>query len=210
MTIEQTKQERLYIEKRINELISKIGSIPIANNKIMPFGWRKAAKGRTVWRIVEEVISQNLEKHQKDLGFDSIKAAESEIGVFDFEFVLTDNTKSFVNVKSSVLGGKPNKDDISKGVGLINFYSENPESNLYIATFVIDFTADMHINLVECIVMPVAWIPDIYINPSNNGNLQSYNYKNLSKAVYRTNSDFFSLLKAEMEVANKKKEKKNS
>ncbi len=35
----------------------------------MPFGWRKAAKGRIVWRIIEEVISQNLETHAKELGF---------------------------------------------------------------------------------------------------------------------------------------------
>gem|GEM_PF-5912452 len=29
----------------------------------------------------------------------------------------------------------------------------------------------MTINIEKCVVSPVAWIPDIYINPSNNGNL---------------------------------------
>ena len=41
----------------------------------MPYGWRKAAKGRTVWRIVEEVISQGLEFQAKELGFDEVHSA---------------------------------------------------------------------------------------------------------------------------------------
>ena len=53
--------ERKHLEEKLNQLIKHIGNIPIANTDIMPYGWRKAAKGRTVWRIVEEVISQGLE-----------------------------------------------------------------------------------------------------------------------------------------------------
>ena len=52
----------------------------------MPYGWRKAAKGRTVWRIVEEVISQGLESQVKSLGFDSVAPADSEVGVYDFKY----------------------------------------------------------------------------------------------------------------------------
>jgi len=206
--ITATAQQREFIEKKINELIGRIGPIPIANPQIMPFGWRKAAKGRTVWRIVEEVISQNLEKYAQDLGFEDIKPAESEVGVYDFEFVLPNHSKSFVNIKSSVIGGKRNKDDISKGVGLIQFYSENPESNLYIATFLIDFSPNMQIELRKCIVTPVSWIPDVYINPSNNGNLQSADYKQLDLAEKRTNAEFFDILQREMAIAEDKKRKK--
>ena len=55
------EQERKNLEEKLNKLIKNIGDIPIASKRIMPYGWRKAAKGRTVWRIVEEVISQGLE-----------------------------------------------------------------------------------------------------------------------------------------------------
>ena len=48
---EYLELERKYLESKLLELIKGIGNIPIANKKIMPFGWRKAAKGRTVWRI---------------------------------------------------------------------------------------------------------------------------------------------------------------
>ena len=78
--------ERSYLEDRLNLLIHNIGDIPIASNRIMPYGWRKAAKGRTVWRIVEEVISQGLESQVSSLGFDSVHPAESEVGVYDFRF----------------------------------------------------------------------------------------------------------------------------
>lgn len=69
--------ERKYLEDKLNVLIRNIGNIPIANTRIMPYGWRKAAKGRTVWRIVEEVISQGLESQANDLGFDSVHPADS-------------------------------------------------------------------------------------------------------------------------------------
>ncbi|WML42408.1 hypothetical protein [Neobacillus sp. PS3-40] len=209
-TIQIVELEREFIERKIKELIEKIGVIPIANKQIMPFGWRKAAKGRTVWRIVEEVISQNLEKYANDLGFEDIKPASSEVGVYDFEFILENHSKSFVNIKSSVIDGKRNKDDISKGEGLIQFFSENPDSNLYVATFLIAFNSDMQIELKDCIVFPVSWIPDVYINPSNNANLQSADYKKIEKAEKRTNEEFFEVLKREMVIAEEKRKKKKN
>ena len=163
--------ERKFLEDKLNQLIKNIGDIPIANNKIMPYGWRKAAKGRTVWRIVEEVISQGLESQVKSLGFDSVAPADSEVGVYDFKFQYDGNKTSYVNIKSSVKGGRTNKDDISKAVGLIDFYNSEPNANLYVATFVISFKPNMTIGLEKCIVFPTAWIPDVYVNPSNNGNL---------------------------------------
>ena len=41
----------------------------------------------------------------------------------------------------------------------------------------------MSIEIDKCIVFPVAWISDVYINPSNNGNLQSRKYKDLAAAI---------------------------
>ena len=102
-----------------------------------------------------------------------------------------------------------NKDDISKAVGLIDFYNENPTANLYVATFVISFKPNMTIGLEKCIVFPTAWIPDVYVNPSNNGNLQSSMYKHLESAVKRTPAEFLECLIKENEIAMAKKKAKN-
>lgn len=201
--------ERKYLENKLDALIKNIGNIPIANTRIMPYGWRKAAKGRTVWRIVEEVISQGLESQAKDLGFDSVHPADSEVGVYDFRFCYDGNKESYVNIKSSVKGGRTNKDDISKAVGLIDFYNENPTANLYVATFVISFKPNMTIGLEKCIVFPTAWIPDVYVNPSNNGNLQSSMYKHLDSAIKRTPAEFLECLIKENAVAMAKKKAKS-
>lgn len=206
--VNQVEIERRNLEAKLNMLIKNIGDIPIANTRIMPYGWRKAAKGRTVWRIVEEVISQGLESQTKELGFDSVHAADSEVGVYDFRFCYDGNKESYVNIKSSVKGGRVNKDDISKAVGLIDFYKDNPNANLYIATFVISFKPNMTIGLEKCIVFPTAWIPDIYVNPSNNGNLQSSKYKDLETAIKRTPSEFLKLLIEANDVAIEKKKSK--
>jgi len=66
----------------------------------------------------------------------------------------------------------------------------------------------MTIGLNKCIVFPTAWIPDVYVNPSNNGNLQSSMYKNLSTAVKRTPQEFLLVLEEANQVALEKKEKK--
>lgn len=204
----QVENERKLLEDAFKYLIKIIGPIPIASEKTMPFGWRKAAKGRTVWRIIEEVISQNLEKNSTVLGFKNVIPAESEVGIYDFEFKYSNLSTSYVNIKSSVKGGKKNKDDISKAVNIQSFYNENPNANLYIATFVIEFNKNMTVTISDCIVFPITWIPDIYINPSNNGNLQSSEYKNLDKAVKRSNQDFLIEFNKEFEIAQEKKRKK--
>ncbi|QDP41917.1 hypothetical protein [Radiobacillus deserti] len=202
-TILQTiRQERELLETSINQLIKdRIKYIPIASKELMPYGWRKAGKGRTVWRIIEEVISQNLEMYGSQYGFKSVSPAQSEVGVYDFEFDLQSGAKSFVNIKSAVIDGKVNKDDISKAIGLIDFLEENVDCKLYVATFLIRFTDDMHVELVKCLVCPTTWIPDVYVNPSNNGNLQSSKYKDLTAMVPRTNAEFLIELKEQNKIA---------
>ena len=68
----------------------------------------------------------------------------------------------------------------------------------------------MSIEIEKCIVFPIAWIPDVYINPSNNGNLQSSKYKNLEEATKRTPTEFFEVFKVAMALALDKKGKKGS
>ncbi len=209
MTIETTEIIRKKLETALNEVIQSIGKIQIGSMSQFPYGWRKAAKGRTVWRILEEAITQNLEKEFKKFGFDNINAADSEVGVYDFSGKFSGIDSSFhVNIKSAVIGGKKNKDDISKAIRLVEFFEKIPNNKLFIASFLIKFEDDMSVTIVEAIVMPTAWLPDIYVNPSNNGNLQSSKYKSLDLAVKRTNEEFIYELNNEIEVARKKREAK--
>lgn len=206
----EVETERKNIEDKLKELIKSIGDIPIAHTNIMPYGWRKAAKGRTVWRIVEEVITQGLECRSREFGFDSVNTATSEVAVYDVKIQLDKNKVAFINIKSAVKGGKKNKDDISKANNIVDFYEENKSANLYVATITISFNEDMTIGLDDCTVFPTAWIPDIYVNPSNNGNLQSSKYKDINLAKKRTNEDFLECLRLEIENANNKKKKKST
>ena len=205
--LDHVRTERNFLEEKLNLLISKIGDIPIANNRIMPFGWRKAAKGRTVWRIIEEIITQNSEVHAQELGFREVRSAESEVDVFDMEFTREGGEKAYVNIKSTVDGAKRNKDDISKASGLREFFSRS-KAELYVATFVLRFHENMTISILKCVVCPISWIPDLYINPGNNGNLQSADYKFRDKFVEREKSDFIQLFETEYQRAMRKRKNK--
>lgn len=200
---------RKSLEDSLTKLIKKVGKVNIGSPAQFPYGWRKSAKGRTVWRIIEELITQNLELHHNDFGIDNVQPSDSEVSVYDMKCEYNGHRPLFINIKSAVVGGKRTKDDISKAEGLSNFYSEDPTHVFMVATFLIRFNADMSVELTKAVVMPVAWIPDIYVNPSNNGNLQSSYAKDLDMAVKRTNAEFIEELKKEIEVAKAKKKKKN-
>lgn len=207
--VELLEKIRVKTEKSLNQLIKDIGPIQIGNRRQFPFGWRKAAKGRTVWRILEEAINQNIEKFFEKYDFTLVEPAISEVSVFDVLFKIKGFEESiYMNIKSAVKGGRRNKDDISKAIGLIDFYTEDKNRKLFIASFVVDFLDNMSIVLEKCIVMPITWLPDVYVNPSNNGNLQSAYYKDIDKAVKRTNKDFITELKRENDAAIEKKKKK--
>jgi len=209
MSIEQTNRLRLKLQASLDSLIGKIGKIQIGTKEQFPLGWRKAAKGRTVWRILEELITQNLEKYYAELNIVSITASDSEITVHDFSVLFADEElPAYVNIKSAVSGGKTQKDDISKGVGLQQFYEADVNKDFFVATFFIKFNDDMSIEIEKCTAFPIAWIPDVYINPSNNGNLQSSKYKNLNDAVKRTTAEFFEVFKTAMAAAKQKKQDK--
>ena len=66
----------------------------------------------------------------------------------------------------------------------------------------------MSVTVTKAIVMPTTWLPDIYVNPSNNGNLQSSKYKSLEESVKRENKEFIVELKKEIEVAKVKRSNK--
>lgn len=206
--IEKTEAVRKQTEVALNKLIQSIGPIPISNSNQLPLGWRKAAKGRTVWRILEEIITQNLQVHSKKFGVVSADCG-SEVGVYDARLNFKNGTAAYINIKSAAeSGSKERKDDISKAIGLKEFYTEVLDRDLLVATFSLRFRSDLHVQLIDVKVVPVSWIPDIYVNPSNNGNLQSSKYKDLSSAVKRSNSEFLTKLKQEMLVAEKKRKER--
>ena len=196
------------LEESLTKLIQKVGKVNIGKPEQFPFGWRKAAKGRTVWRIIEELITQNLEVYHTEFGISKVVPSDSEVSVYDMICEFNDHAPLYINIKSAVLGGKKTKDDISKAEGLTNFYNEDPNHIFMIATFLIKFNQDMSVELTKVVVMPVAWIPDIYVNPSNNGNLQSSYAKDLDKAIRRTNAQFIVELNKEIAIALEKKKNK--
>lgn len=206
--IDDIERHRATLERRLRVLIKSIGEVPIGKSGQFPFGWRKAAKGRTVWRILEEIISQNLEAQAKTIGLHDFSPASSEVGVYDFSFKFEDSRTLYVNVKSAVQGRGASKDDISKADKLIAFFEATRDATLYIATIEIAFyERPNRIELTNCYVVPVAWLPDVYVNPSNNGNLQSSKYKDLAAAERRTLSEFVALLREKLAVARQKRGK---
>lgn len=207
--LKEVESLRKSLEESLTKLIQKVGKVSIGKLEQFPFGWRKAAKGRTVWRIIEELITQNLEVHHNEFGISKVTVSDSEVSVYDMKCEFDGHSPLYINIKSAVLGGKRTKDDISKAEGLINFYNEDPNHIFMIATFLIKFNKDMSIELTKAVVMPIAWIPDLYVNPSNNGNLQSSYAKDLNKAKKRTNATFIEELKKEIQVAEGKKKKRN-
>lgn len=67
MSVAETEELRIRLEEALNKVVSSLGTIQIGNKTQFPYGWRKTAKGRTVWRILEEAITQNLEHSFKNL-----------------------------------------------------------------------------------------------------------------------------------------------
>ena len=64
----------------------------------------------------------------------------------------------------------------------------------------------MMLRLQQCTVIPIMWIPDIYVNPSNNANLQSANYKSIDQVIRRSGNDFLDILRQEIKKAKQKRE----
>lgn len=207
--IDETERCRAELEQKLRSLIKGIGPVPIGRPGQFPYGWRKAAKGRTVWRILEELISQNLEANAPSLGLRDFAPADSEVGVYDFSFRFDDSKQIYVNIKSAIQGRSPSKDDISKADKLIAFFNATKDLTLFIATIEIRFHAKpLGIDIVDCYVVPTAWLPDVYVNPSNNANLQSSKYKDVAAAVRRGRTEFVALLEGQLEVARQKRAKK--
>jgi hypothetical protein len=197
------------LQESLQLLSSAIGKITIGNKKQFPLGWRNAAKGRTVWRIIEEIVIQNLQVDAINFNLSNVDFADSEVAVYDFKCQIK-GSPIYVNIKSSLLEGSSNKDDISKPQGLKTFFEDDMSRNLFIATFFIKFNEgeEMSVEIDSVKIFPIVWLSDIYINPSNNGNLQSSKYKEITDATQRTNDEFLKLLTAEMKVAEKKKKAK--
>ena len=211
MGIKEYQEISNLLQKTFEKLISNIQQISIGDRNIFPYGWRKSAKGRTVWRLIEEAIVQNLEYEPWKYNLKSVTPAESEVGIFDLALKYEGiDKKIYINIKSSVKNGRKNKDDISKAIGLIDFVTQHPDDFIFIITIEIDFSDSMNVLLTNAFIMPTPWLPDIYVNPSNNGNLQSSKYKDINLGIRRTNQEFLNELRIAKKVADQKKKRKIS
>jgi len=211
MGIKEYEEISNLLQKTFEKLISNIQHISIGDRNIFPYGWRKSAKGRTVWRLIEEAIVQNLEYEPWKYNLKSVTPAESEVGIFDLALKYEGiDKKIYINIKSSVKNRRKNKDDISKAIGLIDFVTQHPDDFIFIITIEIDFSDSMNVLLTNAFIMPTPWLPDIYVNPSNNGNLQSSKYKDINLGIRRTNQEFLNELRIAKEVADQKKKRKIS
>ncbi len=192
----------------LDKLCKELGPIQIGSAKQFPSGWGKAAKGRTVWRIVEEAIIQNLVKKCKLLGYAQVCPSQTEVSIFDVVVSFLGNGhKIYLNLKTAVAGKETKKGDISKAEKIVEFFIHDPTALFFIVTFGINFQKDMKITIEKCLVTPIAWLPDIYVNPSNNANLQSRQPNDLKDATQRTNAIFIEELQLEMEKADRKRKK---
>ena len=211
MGIKEYEEISNLLQKTFEKLISNIQQISIGDRNIFSYWCRKSAKGRTVWRLIEEAIVQNLEYEPWKYNLKSVTPAESEVGIFDLALKYEGiDKKIYINIKSSVKNGRKNKDDISKAIGLIDFVTQHPDDFIFIITIEIDFSDSMNVLLTNAFIMPTPWLPDIYVNPSNNGNLQSSKYKDINLGIRRTNQEFLNELRIAKEVADQKKKRKIS
>ena len=171
--VEQLRKE---LEQSLNQLCQDIGLIRIGHADQFPFGWRKAAKGRTVWRIVEEIISQNLENNRERYNLDTLFAAESEVGVYDFYGTLKSSQQRFyVNVKSAVNGAKVSKDDISKADKLLK---KAIKTNQF---FIEEVNKKRHVKPKPSQIQGVVYID--YGIPSNSIQ-EAFDYREKNKELY--------------------------
>lgn len=127
------------------------------------------------------------------------------------EVALKNDTRIlYLNFKAAVAGKQTMKGDISKAESIVKFFNADVNRQLFIVTFGIVFHASMAIEIKTCLVTPITWLPDIYVNPSNNGNLQCRQPATLAGATKRTNSLFLTTLKSAMKIAATKRKKKNA
>lgn len=202
------KQVFDYCEKLrglLDRVSKQIGPIKIGNATQFPDGWGNAAKGRTVWRIIEEAINQNLKKKCTRLGLNKVCPSKVEISIYDVAVRFKcDPQVIHLNFKTAVAGRETKKGDISKAKSVLRFFKEDLSRQLFIVTFPIVFGKRMTIEIKNCRVTPMAWLPDIYVNPSNNGNLQCKHPSDLKQVKKRTNAQFVAELKKAMRTARKK------
>jgi hypothetical protein len=195
------------IRRALDKVSEHLGPIQIGNIRQFPNGWGKARKGRTVWRIVEEAINQNLKAKCTTLGLDKVCPPDRETSIFDVELCFKGDPQLIhLNFKAAVADKKHNKGDISKAKKVLEFFAEDLSRQLFIVTFPIAFGNNMTIKIENCLVTPITWLPDIYVNPSNNGNLQCRHPENLKLANRRTNARFVAELKQAMPAAAKKRQ----
>jgi len=190
------------VDTALANVLSAIGGWEVVPKELVPLGLGRAAKGRTVWRLVEEVVKQNLQVRAEELGLADVTVPEDEVGPYDCVVSTGELPSVHLNLKAAGTSGRANKDDVSKAEAIEEFYrSGGDDALLCVAVVKLEFV-ETRIEFRGHQLFNVAWIPDIYVNPSNN-NLQSSKYR--TDRTERTNIDFLALLEAQLAAAHAKR-----
>ena len=100
-----------------------------------------------------------------------------------------------MNIKVNNVERDSGRNDISKAPALVTFYSTNGDVILLDVVIRIKFeNTKIYLNVADVIVFNVAWIPDVYVNPSNHHLQAEYS----TRKIERTTREFIELLKNQL------------
>jgi hypothetical protein len=172
--------------------------LPIGGPEHFPDGWQRAAKGRTVWRIAELAVLQNLKRIAESEGLVDFTQAETETHPFDFHCRIARVGETQVNLKTYTdRARKGGNEDVSKALRLLDFMQSYPEVVLLLASVKIEFHDDpFGIQIGQPSVVPLAWLGDIYVNGSSNKNLMTASARRPDACIERSHAEFRDLVHA--------------
>jgi hypothetical protein len=184
------------IKASIDTILTKIKTFQIIDSEVVPEGIKPIA--RSVSWLVEQVIVQNLRANKSELNLEYVNDPPNNVSQYDCILKYRDDPKEYhVNLKTSLVSTTSSgRFDISKGPKLLNWYEENPNLILIIATIKVDIRG-CKLYLADSVVFNVAWIDLIYYNRANH-NLQS---SADGSPRMRSNQEFVRLLKEKVHGA---------
>jgi len=184
------------VGKSIEAVFKRIGKFTILDQNLVPYGLKPIA--RSISWLVEQIIVQNLKKYKDQCGLAKVEDPPHALTQYDCILqVKGDERVYYVNVKTSLsTTDESGNFDISKAPKLIQLYEQIPDLVLLIVIARVTIKG-VWVKFEKPTIFNVAWVPHIYYNRANH-NLQSTAD---GTQVPRTNQEFVSELKHQMELA---------
>jgi len=154
-----------HLKETLSALVRHLPSFEVANETALPFGLKPHT--RSVSWIVEQVLVQSLKLNANKLGISHVAYENlGDTALHDVELGIGKRTV-LVNIKTHDVDGRKNKNDISAVVKLYRAYAQDPNYDLFYATFGIKFVGrsiQFSQEAVHC--FSPQFLP-IYVNPTN-------------------------------------------